>query len=81
MKVKELIEFLQTQNPELDVMVIGYEDGIADVEIERITTEATERNHFKDHSYYGPHKILIKGEPDSLILHRNDYDSEWKKWV
>lgn len=80
MKVRQLIEFLRTRDQELDVMVVGYEDGVADVEIERITSEATKRGHF-DRSCYGPHKILTEGEPDSLILHRNDYDPDWKKWA
>ena len=55
MKVAELIELLQELDPELEVVVDGYEGGLAEV------TEATTLKVIRDHNsedpwYYGPHE-------------------------
>ncbi len=59
MKVRELIELLEKENPEYDVVVSGYEGGVTDVE--DIGCYQVKCN-FNNAWYYGPHEALDKGE-------------------
>jgi len=56
MKVKELIEFLQTQDPELFVFTKGYEGGFeyaeSDTEIFEVAL------NYNTDWYYGPHQPI-----------------------
>lgn len=56
MKVKELIDQLQSLDPELDVLVYGYEGGY-----ESITSVSEPQDFVLDWNtewYYGPHESL-----------------------
>jgi hypothetical protein len=56
MKVKELIEFLKTQDPELHVFTKGYEGGFEDIDTNSEIFEVA-LNYNKDW-YYGPHQSV-----------------------
>lgn len=56
MKVKELIKFLKTQDPELHVFTNGYEGGFKDAEAKGEIFEVA-LNYNKDW-YYGPHQPI-----------------------
>jgi len=58
MKVSELIEKLQALDPDLRVVVDGYEGGVKEasyVEVEEIALNVNEER------YYGPHEIINTG--------------------
>lgn len=56
MKVHELISFLYTLEPELEVMISGYEGGYNEVKGVSGTTEYVK--NVNDEWYYGPHEQL-----------------------
>ena len=76
MTVSELIERLTTFNPDLRVMVDGYEDGYEDLVTESFQLEASIHLNRFDEWYYGPHGECHGGScaPDShtnaLVLAR-----------
>jgi hypothetical protein len=55
-KVHELISFLYTLEPELEVMISGYEGGYNEVKGVSGTTEYVK--NVNDEWYYGPHEQL-----------------------
>jgi hypothetical protein len=59
MTVKELIEKLQTVDPDLVVLVCGYEGGFQDVEFKKNVREFN-KDVYTDW-YYGPHEETING--------------------
>jgi hypothetical protein len=63
MKIKELIEYLQTLNPEHLVVIPGYEGGFEDIKIESIKEIELELN-VNVECYYGPHE---KAGPNVLV--------------
>ena len=69
MKVKELIELLSQMNPELMVVVAGYEGGVD--EIDKFEMCDIELN-VNTEEYYGKHEILAEGDKptnkDSTIV-------------
>lgn len=69
MKVKELIESLSQMNPELLVVVAGYEGGVD--EIDKFKMCDIELN-VNTEWYYGKHEILAEGDKpqkkDSTIV-------------
>jgi hypothetical protein len=69
MKVKELIELLSQMDPELMVVVAGYEGGVDEMDkYELCDVELNVNTEW----YYGKHEILEKGEEpkkkDSTIV-------------
>jgi len=69
MKVKELIETLSQMDPELMVVVAGYEGGVDEMDkYELCDVELNVNTEW----YYGKHEILEKGEKpknkDSTIV-------------
>jgi hypothetical protein len=48
MTVLELIQFLSTQDPNLEIYIQGYEDGYVDVEIDRIENIEVCRDFYND---------------------------------
>lgn len=56
MKVHELISFLYTLEPELEVMISGYEGGYNEVKGVSGTIEYVK--NVNDEWYYGPHEQL-----------------------
>ena len=69
MKVKELIELLSQLDPELMVVVAGYEGGVDEMDkYELCDVELNVNTEW----YYGKHEILEKGEKpkkkDSTIV-------------
>jgi hypothetical protein len=69
MKVKELIETLSQLDPELMVVIIGYEGGVDEMDkYELCDVELNVNTEW----YYGKHEILEKGEKpknkDSTIV-------------
>lgn len=64
MTVKELIEFLQTQDPELRVFTKGYEGGFEDAKANDEIFEVA-LNHNTDW-YYGPHQPITMVHKDTL---------------
>jgi len=73
MKVAELIELLNTCDPEMRVVVAGYEGGVSDVgEVKPIPILL---NVNKDW-YYGKHEPCESYEQDelALIISASDYD-------
>ena len=69
MKVKELIETLSQMDPELMVVIIGYEGGVDEMDkYELCDVELNVNTEW----YYGKHEILEKGEKpknkDSTIV-------------
>ena len=69
MKVKELIETLSQLDPELMVVVAGYEGGVNEMDKYELCDVELNAN---DEWYYGKHEILEKGEEpknkDSTIV-------------
>ena len=65
MKVRELIQSLRLVDPELPVMVRGYEDGVNDVQEMRSIRILRDRN--KGTSYYGLHDLAHDGSGESAI--------------
>jgi preprotein translocase subunit YajC len=69
MKVKELIELLSQMNPELMVVIGGYEGGVD--EIDKFEMCDIELN-VNTEEYYGKHEILAEGDKptnkDSTIV-------------
>jgi hypothetical protein len=67
MKVKELIEKLQQQNPEAIVVVRGYEGGFNEAgDVQAINIEADKEHHWG--SCYGEYKFAaIDGEKAIMI--------------
>jgi hypothetical protein len=69
MKVKELIETLSQMDPELMVVVAGYEGGVDEVNKYELCDVELNVN---DDWYYGKHDILENGEKpknkDSTIV-------------
>ena len=69
MKVKKLIELLSQLDPELMVVIIGYEGGVDEMDkYELCDVELNVNTEW----YYGKHEILEKGEKpknkDSTIV-------------
>ena len=64
MTVKELIEFLQTQDPELRVFTKGYEGGFNDAETNTEIFEVA-LNYHKEW-YYGKHETIKMVHKDTL---------------
>ena len=69
MKVKELIEALSQLDPELMVVVAGYEGGVDEIDkFEMCDIELNVNTEW----YYGKHEVLEKGEEpqnkDSTIV-------------
>ena len=69
MKVKELIELLSQMNPELMVVIGGYEGGVDEIDkFEMCDIELNVHTEW----YYGKHEVLEKGEEpqnkDSTIV-------------
>ena len=64
MKVKELIDHLQTLDPELRIFTKGYESGFDDIVIEPTTS------HFELYKetewYYGPHNKVKEPSSDTV---------------
>jgi hypothetical protein len=56
MKVKELIQELQKLDPELLVVVAGYEGGVD--ELKNITQYKIELDAHKDWAFFGDHRAL-----------------------
>ena len=68
MKVKELIEKLQTLDQELPVMVDGYEGGITEKNV-YIRVVSVTKNDNEGLNYYGEHEEdWIAKEPHDLAL-------------
>ena len=68
MKVKELIELLSQMNPELLVVVAGYEGGVDEIKKYKLCNIELNVN---DDWYYGKHEVLYKDKPknkDSTIV-------------
>ncbi len=69
MKVKELIETLSQLDPELMVVVAGYEGGVDEMDKYELCDVELNVN---DDGYYGKHEILENGEEptnkDSTIV-------------
>ena len=69
MKVKELIEVLSQLDPELMVVVAGYEGGVNEVDKSELCDIELNVN---DEWYYGKHEMLVKGDKprnkDSTIV-------------
>ena len=59
MKVKELIEKLQEFNPELMVVVSGYEGGVSEATQNELVTIALNVN---TKWYYGEHDVVYKND-------------------
>lgn len=70
MKVKQLIEQLQLLDPELDVLMPGYEGGFNDVT--KIVSAEYIRcySEYDDKWYYGSHEIVDNLDIDSLPKNR-----------
>lgn len=69
MKVKELIELLSQMNPELMVVIGGYEGGVDEIDkFEMCDIELNVNTEW----YYGKHEILAEGDKptnkDSTIV-------------
>lgn len=60
-KVKELIAKLQTLDPEMLVVVDGYEGGVETLNEVRVTTVAL---NYNTESYYGPHEYYHESMVD-----------------
>ena len=60
MTVKQLIEHLQTLDPELYVFTRGYEGGLEDIHINN-NVILVELDHNKAW-YYGPHEEVLNSE-------------------
>ncbi len=56
MKVKDLIQELQKLDPELLVVVAGYEGGVD--ELKNITQYKIELDTYKDWAFFGDHRAL-----------------------
>ena len=69
MKVKELIEALSQMNPELMVVIGGYEGGVNEIKKYKLCNIELNVN---TEEYYGKHEVLEKGEEpekkDSTIV-------------
>ena len=69
MKVKELIEKLSQLDPELMVVVAGYEGGVNEIKKYKLCDIELNVN---DAWYYGKHEVLAEGdkpqEKDSTIV-------------
>lgn len=69
MKVKELIEKLSQLDPELMVVVAGYEGGVNEVDKSELCDIELNVN---DEWYYGKHEMLAEGDKprnkDSTIV-------------
>jgi hypothetical protein len=68
MKVKELIEKLQTFDPELEVYVDGYEGGYG---TPQDLFQTPMKLNVHDEGYYGPHELhraTDNGQPDSVAV-------------
>ena len=72
MKIKELIDYLQTLDPELNVFIKGYEAGYND--INTISHEELVLN-LNNIWYYGKHELLKNLEKKDRLLNK---ESEYK---
>jgi hypothetical protein len=68
MTVRELIEYLQTQDPELLVFTKGYEGGFDDIELNSEIYEVALNYH--DEWYYGKHESVKFIHKDILPKHK-----------
>jgi hypothetical protein len=59
MKVKELMGWLQALDPELMVVVDGYEGGVKEATYVELETIALNVN---DEWYYGSHEVIVDGD-------------------
>jgi hypothetical protein len=71
-KIKELIDYLQTLDPELNVFIKGYEAGYND--INTISHEELVLN-LNNIWYYGKHELLKNLEKKDRLLNK---ESEYK---
>ena len=70
MKVKELVEVLNSKNPEGRVTVMGYEGGYSD--IARVS-EISIAVNVNTESYYGPHEDSEKdGDEEAILICRGE---------
>jgi hypothetical protein len=65
MTVRELIEYLQTQDPELLVFTRGYEGGFDDIELNSELYEVALNYH--DEWYYGKHESVKMVHNQTLL--------------
>ena len=78
MKVKELIELLSQMNPELMVVIGGYEGGVDEIDkFEMCDIELNVNTEW----YYGKHEILAEGDKptnkDSTIVRGVRLIGDW----
>ena len=78
MKVKKLIELLSQMNPELMVVVAGYEGGVDEIDkFEMCDIELNVNTEW----YYGKHEILAEGDnptnKDSTIVRGVRLIGDW----
>ena len=67
MKVKELISILEKLDPELTVLVDGYEDGFDNIRsLQKIKVEPD--NDKKEKYWLGDYKISLADNAESAIL-------------
>ena len=66
MKIKELIEILSKQDPNLNVVINGYEDGFDDIStLEVIKIKRNANTEW----YYGSHAEVFENQPfDEIVV-------------
>ena len=58
MKVRELIALLQAHDPEMNVMVDGYEGGVSDIGSSSVNPVKVMINYNQGSWYYGLHELV-----------------------
>ena len=82
MKVSELVKHLSSLDPDLPVLINGYEGGYHELEPGFIRVAWTFPNRYldKDEWFYGPHwesQAEAEGAAESVVIDR----PEWKRWL
>ena len=82
MRVSELIEHLSSLDPDLPVLINGYEGGYHELERSFLRVAWTFPNRFLDDYewYYGPHwesHTGAEGAAEGVVIDR----PEWRRWL
>ena len=72
MKISELITILQQKDPNLLVMVEGYEGGLSDIEEKKIEETSVYMEGYHDWQYYGNHEE----RDEDLCLDRDEQEEK-----
>jgi hypothetical protein len=78
MKIKDLLHAISKMNPETDIYIQGYEDGLEDLENIETCGVVRDLNDTESFWWVGPHDYDRGGKPSLVITRQNRTSSSLK---